>query len=76
MLTFETTAIQGVGGIIEKLTVSAHDRETILHSITKSYGCAEPTISKSPTSSFDPGCSTLKRERRYIGLGDGCFAGG
>lgn len=72
MLTFETAAVQGVTGIIEKLTVNPKNRQTLSPLLTS---IQEPTLRKSRTQSLHPRCATFEREWRNNSHGHRGVAG-
>ncbi len=72
MLTFETAAVQGVTGIIEKLTVNPKNRQTLSPSLTS---IQESTFRKSRTQSLHSRCTTFERDWRHNSHGHRGVAG-
>ena len=58
MLTFEGTAIQGVGAIVEKLTVLLVSLRLIVKT-SNSLSLSGASVSESTTQNYDSRCPTL-----------------
>jgi hypothetical protein len=76
MLTFESAAAQGVGNIIEKLTVSIPRRsfEQEMARLTQDFG-TEPSLPQSTAPSRYYRCATVKSARWNISHGYGGIDG-
>ena len=74
MLTFETSSIQGVAGIIEKLAVCSlkTEPEDQRGGLTE---LADTPVPKSSTPDRDTGCAALGRAGRDLGYGYRCAVG-
>ena len=75
MLTFETSAVQGAKGIIEKLTVGSLMMTELQMKRLMVWKLTVTSVSKSQAPDRNPRCTTLEHRRRNTSDGDRGFVG-